>query len=231
MNLEYYRNIKQYITRERSPFFLLAKKYLTASSKILDVGGGDGYFSEVIERADTFILDGNIETVEKLKEKYLNVNYGKLPTLPYSDNFFNMIHCSHIIEHLDQEQLYTFLKEADRCLANDGHLIISAPLLWSGFYDDLSHVKPYTTTVLKKYLSLGNIGCATRKLVSDKYIIKEEVYRYSYVNEEDSVFFEKTTLPFIPFIILYKMTSKVKRILGFRKLEKSAYTLVLQKQV
>jgi|ERR1035437_9867986 SAM-dependent methyltransferase len=230
MNLNYYRQVKKYTTHQHAPFFLLVKKYLRESSKILDVGGGDGAFAEIIGRTDTYILDGNHQTVEKLKIKYPNVQYGQLPVLPYQDKFFSMIHCSHIVEHLHPEQLYDFMKEADRCLMNDGYLIISTPLPWSGFYDDLSHVKPYSPMVFKKYFALGNVGSATRTLVSDKYVVKEEVFRYAHVHEDEFVIFEKTSFPFIPFIILYKLASKIKNLLGVRRVEKSGYTLVLQKQ-
>jgi SAM-dependent methyltransferase len=231
VNLKYYRNIKRYITHERKPFIELAEKYITPSSRILDVGGGDGEFSRITGRLDTYIFDGNPESVEKLKTKYPNVQCGILPKLPYENNFFSIIHCSHVVEHLQPFQLYEFLQEADRCLANHGYLIISAPLLWARFYDDLSHVRPYPPLVFKKYLSAGSSWVATRPIISSKYLVREEVFRYDYVEDDKYVIYERISLFFIPFILLHKLAFKVKKLFGIRKVEKSGFTIVLQKQV
>ena len=60
----------------------------------------------------------------------------------------------------------------DRCLKNNGYIIISTPLLWYGFYDDLSHVKPYNPEVLLKYFCYFPDTILTREHISKNYIKK-----------------------------------------------------------
>jgi len=231
MKLNYYQGIKKYLTSERTPFFLIAKKYIDETSKILDVGGGDGSFARTIDRSDTYMLDGNQESVDFLKGKFSNVKYGLLPTLPYESQFFDLIHCSHVVEHLSPQQLYDSLLEIDRCLKPGGHLIISAPLLSNFFYDDLSHLRPYSPFVFIKYLSLGNQHCATRPLVSKNYTIKEQVYRYNYKSDSYINFYEKMSVWYRPAILMHKLSLKFWKWFGVRKVERTGFTIVLQKQV
>lgn len=229
MDLNYYIQIKKYLTSDRTPFFLVAKKYIDSQSKILDVGGGDGQFAETIERPDTHMLDGNEESVQLLKQKFTNVTHGKLPFLLYPNEMFDLIHCSHVVEHLTPHELYDFLKEIDRCLKPGGHLIISAPLLYDSFYNDLSHVKPYNPYIFKKYLSIGDQRCATRPLISKNYIIKEELYRYNYKREGTIIFYENLSILFRPIIAFHQVALKLKQLAGIRRVEKTGFTIVLQK--
>src|SRR5690606_15521311 len=117
--------------------------------KVLDIGAGSGLFSKYFKRNDFYLFDGNDITINELKRENKNVFQGELPIIPFQNNFFDLIHCSHVIEHLNPDVFYETLKEMDRCLKLGGHLIISAPLIWSGFYNDLSHVRPYNPKVIR----------------------------------------------------------------------------------
>ncbi|MFC1843869.1 class I SAM-dependent methyltransferase [Thermodesulfobacteriota bacterium] len=216
---------KQFITDRREPFFLLAKKYITPDSKVLDIGSGDDLFASTLSRDDIYMLDGNPESVNILKQKYQNCTLGELPNLPYPDNFFDLVHSSHIVEHLTPEILYKSLREMDRCLKSGGHLIISAPVLWQEFYDDLSHLKPYNPKVFLKYMSMGlNLSC-TRPLVSDRYKLVEFAKRYStkpFETKKINIYSEAIT-----FVISF--FRKIIHVMGFRELEISGYTIILRK--
>ncbi len=216
----------KYITHQREPFYEIVNKYLREDSIVLDIGAGDGSFSKYFNRDDFYLFDGNISNTNLLKNKFKNVYYGKLPRLPFEDNFFDIIHCSHVIEHLNPQKLYETLIEIDRCLKNDGYIIISTPLLWNGFYGDLSHVKPYNPEVLLKYFSnfLGNT--LTREHISKNYIKKELIYRYREVDLLENLYNTKNN--FLIFLIFKTLNFLYK--LGLRKYIKSGYTLVIQKQ-
>ena len=217
--------IKKFITEEREIFFKIACNYISNESIILDVGSGDGHFAKCINRSDVYMVDGNIESVNNLKKQYKNVFHSTLPELPFTDKQFNVIHCSHVIERLSPENLYLTLKEFDRCLNDNGYLIISAPLLWNEFYDDLSHLKPYNPKVFEKYFTWNNPSCCTRSLISSNYTVKEKIFRYSLVELHSDVV--NTSSPFLNSIFHYYY--KAVKKLGFRSLEKSGFTLVLQK--
>jgi hypothetical protein len=136
-----------------------------------------------------------------------------------------VIHCSHVVEHLQPEILFLTLKEFDRCLAKNGILVISAPLLWSGFYDDLSHVKPYSPIVFKKYLCGSNNASATRHYVSSKYKVERLQYRYMDSLKELTFYDYSRSLTSRFFIYMFsKLKSK-----GLRELVKTGFTIVLKK--
>ncbi len=208
---------KRYITHQREPFFEVVKKYLTPNSKLLDIGAGNGCFSRYFKRKDFYLMDGNEKSVALLKSEFSNVFHSNLPKLPFEDDFFDIIHCSHVIEHLTPDILYATLIEMNRCLTKNGKLIISAPLMWEGFYNDLSHIKPYNPKILIYYLINSNKN-STRESISENYKLKELIYRYR-VKDIDWIYYKNPIYRFI------------QRVLSrfSRKYEKTGYTIVFEK--
>ena len=168
---------ERYITMSREPFYDVAAKYIKKEDLVLDVGCGSGDFAKHLSRDDIYMLDGNIETINKLKESYKNIFHSDVTALPFEDNFFNVIHTSHLIEHLNPENLFQFFLECSRCLKKGGYLVISAPMLWNNFYNDLTHIKPYNPKVIVKYLVRKNKINRSRKII-DSFDMIEETYRY-----------------------------------------------------
>ncbi|MFN3640767.1 MAG: class I SAM-dependent methyltransferase [Flavobacterium sp.] len=194
-------------------------------SKVLDVGPGSGNFLEFCDRDDFYLFEGNSKTVETLKQKYSNVYEGLLPELPFESEFFDVIHCSHVVEHLSPEVFYETLLSFDRCLKVGGYMVISAPLMWEEFFNDLSHIRPYPPSVFKNYLCKKTGKSRTRTTVSDSYEMEEEVYRYRMVNP-----FKNLTASRNDFI--FRGVVKMLRFIGdkfLKKYEKTGYTVVLRK--
>lgn len=216
----------KYATHKREPFFEIAKNYILPKSLVLDIGAGDGSFSRYCDRKDFFLFDGNEKTVEGLKKGKLNATFGKLPILPFMDNFFDLIHCSHVVEHLQPQELYDSLIEMDRCLKKGGFLVISTPLYWEGFYDDLSHHKPYNPFVFIKYLCNESKGNYSRAHVSSNFEVKRIQYRYRLTDFFEPVLTIKSKgLP----RLIFKVINSVSFRTGLKKIEKTGYTIVLKK--
>lgn len=225
MQIGKFMNKEKYYTHKREPFFEIANNYISKYSRVLDIGAGAGAFSMYCDRDDFYLFDGNPQTVDELKEKYNNVEYGLLPNLPYDSKFFDVIHCSHVVEHLEPKIFYDTLVEMDRCLKIGGCLVISAPLMWSGFYDDLSHIKPYNPNVYKNYLCSKRGVSRTRNVISSSYEIEKLVFRYLPTNNNFNFYNTKDNrLISIIVKVINKMKSK-----GFSFLEKTGYTIVLKK--
>jgi len=146
-----YPKVSEIETHDRSVFFKEAAKYVEPGQKVLDAGCGDDGFAKAVGRAIS-MLDNNEYIVSELSKRYGHVKHGSITDMPYENDYFSVIHCSHVVEHLQAEDVYAFMKEAKRCLKRGGYLIISAPMMWSGFYDDLSHVRPYNPKVFGNYL-------------------------------------------------------------------------------
>lgn len=218
---------KKYITFKREPFFELVRPYIDKDTVVLDIGSGsEANFSKYFGRKDFYQFDGNKDTVIKLQKEFEHVILGNLPILPYENNYFNVIHCSHVVEHLTPEILYATLKEMDRCLNKDGYLIISAPLLWDGFYDDLSHIKPYPPSIFINYLCSKESNSRTRKLISSNYVLEKKVYRFEEVGEplKDTL----NTKGNLLVTLWFKLHTQLYK-LGLRHYNKTGYTIILKK--
>src|SRR5690606_21681491 len=225
MQIGKFMNKETYYTHAREPFFEIANNYITKDLLVLDIGPGDGAFPEYCKRDDFYLFEGNLDTVDILKKNYKNVFCGLLPKLPFDSNFFDVIHCSHVVEHLEPQMFYDSLVEMDRCLKIGGCLVISAPLMWSGFYNDLSHVRPYNPKVYRNYLCGEQKHSRTRNLISTSYKQEELVYRYI---ASDNVinYYNAKGGALVGYLV--KAINKMKNK-GFLFMEKTGYTVVLKK--
>ena len=99
------------------------------SIKILDAGCGDGWTMDQLRNNGYNNLWGIDVNDEKLavarKYGHKNVAQSLLPDLKFADNFFDLIFCRHVYEHLlyPQETLKTFF----RILKKSGILFLIAP--------------------------------------------------------------------------------------------------------
>jgi len=131
----------------------LVYEYLKDKRKILDIGCGDGSFMQWFPPGRIMGIDTNESSVKLCREKGLNVIMMDALKIDLEEKF-DAVHCSHIIEHFYPYQLHQFLKRIDEMLVPGGLLIIRTPLLWDGFYDDLTHIRPYNPSVLIRYSSV-----------------------------------------------------------------------------
>lgn len=218
---------KKFITNKREVFFDIAKTYVKHESAVLDIGAGKGAFAKHLNKKDIYLFDGNQKSIDFLKQEYENCYCGKLPILPYEDNKFDLIHCSHVVEHLEPQILYKTLEEMDRCLKDSGYLIISAPMMWENFYDDLSHLKPYNPNIYLKYLTKSEEINFTREKISESYSLVELQYRYHEVFFTERYSANENILG----AKIIKRLINLSYRLGLRQYIKNGYTIVLRKEI
>jgi len=139
--------------------------------------------------------------------------------LPYPDNSFDSVHCSHIIEHLFPKDAHKLLTEIDRVLRVNGILCLRTPLLHKGFYNDFTHIKPYNPEAIIYYLNVGKIDQLTLKRVKGVY----KLIKLKYRRNQLFLFLRKTPFWFLGIIfnILYRF--------GLSGIAKTGYMLVLKK--
>ncbi|MCK5285788.1 MAG: class I SAM-dependent methyltransferase [Candidatus Pacebacteria bacterium] len=225
----------RYATNRREPFYDLAGKYLPKDKDkiVIDIGSGYGFFADYLKLRDKFkntvLLDADPEVVGKIKN---SINYKAPDKLPFENNSVAYIHCSHLIEHLETKDFFILLREMDRVLAQDGVLILSAPLLDYMFYEGLAHIRPYGPEGIIHYMCKKDekekkktIAGADGGFVSDKYVVEDLVYRYV-KNLGDSELGSRFLIISIGVAIIKKIFSK----LGFYKYSKNGFTLILRKQ-
>lgn len=177
---EGYDELREATTQERTPFYEVACRRYRPGMKVLDIGAGSGDFAQFLGDPEIHLIDANPQTVERLRATYPNTKLHTIPEpLPFVEGSFDLIHCSHLIEHLQPHEVYALIQEVDRCLARGGFFVVSAPLLWRGFYNDLSHVRPYNPEVFRHYLcGVGAPDSRTRAVVATDYRAVELKYRY-----------------------------------------------------
>lgn len=114
--------------------------------RVLDVGCGLGEKYRFLETLGFNSIVG-VEKNPRLVE--INVREGRDVVTP--DTFFEqrqgnrygLVLMSHVIEHLEWEDLLSFMESYLDVLERDGYLLVVSPVLHVRFYNDFDHVKPY----------------------------------------------------------------------------------------
>lgn len=129
---------------------------LPRQGRILDIGPGKGLYTKLFLQWGLKVSCVDIDPA--LREFYtgLGCDFEKADLrtggLPHDDGTFDVIWCSHVIEHLHDPA--TFLAQCKRVLRPGGHVVLRTPDLKSmgfDFWNDPTHVQPYTR------MSLGNV--------------------------------------------------------------------------
>lgn len=143
----------------------LKRNQILEGSKLLDVGSGDKSFYDVCIKkgVNTDEIDGVREGINFEKDK-----------LPYESNSYDFVYFCAVIEHLYDSNL--ILSEIYRVLKKGGTLITITPNFshcYKEFYNDPTHVHPYTPNSLKKILEMNNFN---DNIVNPFLVNKSEIF-------------------------------------------------------
>lgn len=127
---------------------IIALYRIRRGSIVLDSGSGRGDFSRAFAKAgmDTWGIDAS--DYEKKYEDGVNfVGNFDLETgrLPFDDGYFDVVFSKSVLEHIHKPEQY--LSEINRVLKPGGLFIVMVPDWHTQmyiYYDDFSHVQPYT---------------------------------------------------------------------------------------
>ena len=84
-----------------------------------------------------------------------------IASLPYPDGYFDVIYCSHVLEHVEDDR--KAMREFLRTLADDGWAILLVPILAEKTFEDPSIVTPEER--LKVYLQADHVRIYGRDYV------------------------------------------------------------------
>lgn len=154
------------------------QSYIPKDSVILDLGCGYGDFINNIRGGKRYALD--ISAVpRKSIQKGISFHQGTSTKLPYKKDFFDVVFCSNLFEHLKREELYKTISEVRRVLKLNGSLLILQPnykYCVKDYFDDYTHELVFTHVSLKDFLEANGLRvkhCKKRLLpfnVSDSSI-------------------------------------------------------------
>jgi len=125
---------------------------LAPGMKLLEVGCGRCDHLKIYKTfgLDVYGLDFSQDAVDLTPEINIKECNMEKDTIPYPDEFFDVIYTKSFLEHLENPT--NFLKEAKRVLKKNGTIITLVPDWESNmaiYFDDFSHKSPYTTYSLK----------------------------------------------------------------------------------
>jgi SAM-dependent methyltransferase len=119
---------------------------LKKGSNILDLGSGDQFLMNEFKKRGISYFSLDIKDLDFEKDKF-----------SFESNKFDLVISLAVLEHLKNPDL--FLEESRRVLKNESYLFLSTPN-WKYskdiFYDDVTHVKPYSPESLNEILCIKN---------------------------------------------------------------------------
>ena len=130
------------------------------SATLLDLGCGKGFQSEALSAYFAVAAcDRDTSCQNYFQAKGLNIPVARCDLgrerLPYEDTKFDIVFHKSVIEHL--ENPLDFLAEIHRVLKSDGVMVVLTPSWVSQmncFYDDPTHIRPFTERGLAKALKM-----------------------------------------------------------------------------
>jgi len=130
---------------------------LPRKGDILDIGPGQGLYAKLFLQWGMKVSCVDIDPSLRDVYRGLGCDFEQVDLrsekLPYPDKSFDVIWCSHVIEHLHDP--VAFLMECERVLRPGGHVILRTPDLKKvgfDFWHDPTHVQPFILVSLRKIL-------------------------------------------------------------------------------
>ncbi len=121
-------------------------QHVSRGSRVLDVGCGYGEKITLLHNLgfrDVLGVEKNSELVKAARFKGLNVISVHDVDKIRSNQQFDLIIFSHIIEHFHYTDLLAFMESYLSLSRNGAFVLIISPIMSDFFYDDFDHVKPY----------------------------------------------------------------------------------------
>jgi SAM-dependent methyltransferase len=116
------------------------------NTKVLDIGCGYGQKLKILTDLGICVTGVEINETIVSENKRNGLACLTLYEFQNSNEIYDILLMSHIIEHFQPSDLLDFMDSYLNRLTDGGYLIISTPLNSPYFYDDFDHVKPYHPT-------------------------------------------------------------------------------------
>jgi len=162
---------------QKDSWHQLAASFFDDNSVVLDLGCGHGEFLSYGPQS-AIGLDWNDANVAVAAQTGRQVVKGDVRAIPFQDATMDGIHCSHVLEHLVPHDVHRVLSEIDRVLKPGGVFVLQGPLMWEGFWDDLTHVRPYPPGVIMNYLCRRS-GPRTLPVMPSSYEVVHLRWRFA----------------------------------------------------
>jgi len=107
----------------------ISKRKRALIPRVLNIGAGNGYLEESIKSLgwDSYCLDPDADTAKKLNEKGIKGRVGYIEEMPFSDESFDFVVASEVLEHIDDESRKKAIAEVYRVMVRAGWFLGTVP--------------------------------------------------------------------------------------------------------
>ncbi|MGB2297759.1 MAG: class I SAM-dependent methyltransferase [Flavobacteriaceae bacterium] len=184
----------------------IINKALKKNQNILDVGVGLGRLLNKIDvPVNKYGIDIDLNQL-KMVDKSINVCLSKVEDIPYKDDFFDVVVCTDVLEHV--LDLNTAISNIIRCIKPGGKLIIRVPYK-ENLSPYLDESYPYQYAHLRNF-DENNLQLLLEKIFSMKVT---EVTYCGYINEyfrvkyfDELIILQKIITKFINFSKIFNLS-------------------------
>ena len=147
---------------------------------LLDIGSGKG--NQLVgfgrNNFECFGIDKREECVDILDSFDIRECDLESEELPFDSNYFDVLFTKSVIEHVFNTE--HFLKESNRVLKPGGVLIVLTPdwkSQFRSFYDDYTHIKPFTKKGLRAAISQNGF----KEIYCDYFLQLPFIWKYPFL--------------------------------------------------
>jgi len=129
---------------------------LGQQKKYIEVGSGLGRFVKIVHEQfnfDILAVEINKELAEQTNKLGITTHNINFLDNQLESNQFDVVHCSHVIEHISYPNIINFLDELIRITKPGGYVIIRSPLMSTEFYTCIDHIRPYPPKAILDHYS------------------------------------------------------------------------------
>lgn len=100
-----------------------------AGARVLNIGVGNGWLEKTCAQHgwETYSLDPNAAAVKRLEQWGITGKAGYITEIPYPDDYFDIVFCTEVLEHLPVDEMRQSLREIARTLKEGGALFGTVP--------------------------------------------------------------------------------------------------------
>ncbi|BCX12107.1 MAG: hypothetical protein KatS3mg067_1045 [Thermosynechococcus sp.] len=125
------------LVKVRTEEFNYVKKFFLPGMSVLEIGGGSGYQASLIASTGASVVSIDVAKPLPGVEIYFPVQIYGGATLPFPDNYFDVVFSSNVLEHI--QDLRATLSEVRRVMKSDGMAIHILPTSARRAWTSLSH--------------------------------------------------------------------------------------------
>jgi 2-polyprenyl-3-methyl-5-hydroxy-6-metoxy-1,4-benzoquinol methylase len=138
----------------RIKYFRRIAATIPTNATILDLGCGQGDFLQVCQQLKLKAtgIDPSENWVKHCRHLHLDTKLGTAEKIPFASSTFDVVFSQSVLEHISNPLI--MMSEIHRVLKPHGLIIISAPTPENDFWDDPTHIRPYTPKSLRTLLEM-----------------------------------------------------------------------------